>query len=231
LRGLPALEHGLDHHDPALFSIALSRARDGIERLAHDDARDAVGRNRPARLARLDGSLYRGARYGAGEVGHMPVVGNGRACVCGLRGCLEAYTGGAALAARMRAEIAAGARTSILERAGGDPAQISAEHWVAALRAGEPYAKGLAEEYLDVLSQALAILILALDLDRIALGTIVARNPDLFLEPLRERVAARVWPRLRDTKLVPIELGARLSAYAGLVTALLELESPTPSSA
>ncbi len=179
----------------------------------------------------FDGSLYRGARHGAGEVGHMPVMRDGRACVCGLRGCLEAYTGGAALAARMRADVAAGARTSVLERAGGDPARIRAEHWVEALRAGEPYARQLAEEYLDVLAQALAILILSLDVDCIALGTIVARNTDLFLEPLRERVAARVWPRLRDTRIVPMELGARLSAYAGLCTALLELESPTPASA
>jgi len=179
----------------------------------------------------FDGSLYRGARYGAGEVGHMPVVADGRACVCGLRGCLEAYTGGAALAARIREDVAAGARTSLVERAGGDPARISAEHWVEALRAGEPYAQRLADEYLDVLAHALAILILALDVDRIALGTIVARNADLFLAPLRERVAARIWPRLRDTQIVPIELGARLSAYAGLVTALLELESAKPSSA
>lgn len=179
----------------------------------------------------LDGRLYRGARFGAGEVGHMPVVPNGRPCACGLRGCLEAYTGGAALAARIRADVAGGARTSIVERAGGDPARASAEHWVAALRAGEPYARALAEEFVDVLAQGLAILILSLDVDRIALGTIVARNPDLFLEPLRARVAERVWPRLRDTRIVPAELGPRLSAYAGLCTALLELESPAPSSA
>ena len=179
----------------------------------------------------LDGRLYRGARYGAGEVGHMPVVLGGRACVCGLRGCLEAYTGGAALAARMRADVAAGARTSLVERAGGDPARIAAKHWIEALRASEPYARALADEYLDVLAQALAILILSLDVDCIALGTIVARNTDLLLEPLRERVAARVWPHLRDTRIVAAELGDRLCAYAGLCTALLELESPTPSSA
>jgi glucokinase len=131
----------------------------------------------------------------------------------------------------MRADVAAGARTSLLERAGGDASRIEAEHWVAALRDGEPYARALAEEYLDVLAQSLAILILALDVDRIALGTIVARNTDLLLEPLRERVAAQVWPRLRDTQIVPAALGRRLGAYAGLCTALLELESPASSSA
>ncbi|MFI5317313.1 MAG: ROK family protein [Myxococcota bacterium] len=179
----------------------------------------------------LDGRLYRGARFGAGEVGHMPVVPHGRLCACGLRGCLEAYTGGAALAARIRADAAAGAHTSIVERAGGDPSRASAEHWVAALRDGEPYARALAEEFVDLLAQGLAILILSLDVDRIALGTIVARNTDLFLAPLRAAVAERVWPRLRETQIVAAELGARLAAYAGLCAALLELESAVPSSA
>ncbi len=175
----------------------------------------------------LDGRLYRGARYGAGEVGHMPVVPNGRECACGLRGCLEAYTGGAALAARLRADVAAGATTSLAS----DSAGLSAERWVAAVRGGDAYALAVFEEYLDVLAQGLAIVILSLDVDCIALGTIVSRNPDLFLGPLRARVNDRVWPRLRDTRIVPAELGERLCAYAGLCTALLELESPTFSSA
>ena len=68
----------------------------------------------------LDGRLYRGARFGAGEIGHIPVVPDGRACACGLRGCLEAYTGGAALAARIREDLGAGATSAIRELARGD---------------------------------------------------------------------------------------------------------------
>ncbi len=37
----------------------------------------------------LDGKLYTG-RGGAGEIGHMTIVHNGRKCSCGSRGCLEA---------------------------------------------------------------------------------------------------------------------------------------------
>ncbi len=178
----------------------------------------------------LDGRLYRGARFGAGEVGHIPVVPDGRACACGLRGCLEAYTGGAALAARIRAELTAGAKSSIRERVGGDLARVSARTWVEALRAGDAYSERLRDEWLDRLAQAIAILVLALDTDRVALGTIVAHNADLFLEPLRARVAERVWPHLRDTRIVAGELGERLPSYAGLCTALLEPLSPSAAS-
>lgn len=39
----------------------------------------------------LDGRIVHGARGAAGEIGHIPVVANGRACECGRKGCLERY--------------------------------------------------------------------------------------------------------------------------------------------
>lgn len=38
-----------------------------------------------------DGLPMRGAWGNAGEIGHIPVVPDGRACACGNRGCLERY--------------------------------------------------------------------------------------------------------------------------------------------
>ncbi len=38
-----------------------------------------------------DGRVLRGAFGNAGELGHIVVVPNGRACACGNRGCLETY--------------------------------------------------------------------------------------------------------------------------------------------
>lgn len=46
-----------------------------------------------------DGALKRGARGGAGELGHVVVTPNGTACACGSRGCLEAYVGSEGLVA------------------------------------------------------------------------------------------------------------------------------------
>jgi glucokinase len=173
----------------------------------------------------LDGRLYRGARFQAGEVGHMPIVANGRPCSCGLRGCLEAYTGGAALAARIREEVARGASPAILELAGGDLAAVSAETWMRAVRAGDPYALGLRDRYLDHLARGLAILVMALDLERIVLGTIVQSNPELLLEPLKERLKLYVWASHRDVDVRPGLLGPRLPAYAALCVAELPEET------
>ncbi|GAA2396753.1 ROK family transcriptional regulator [Streptomyces glaucosporus] len=54
----------------------------------------------------LDGTLYRGARTGAGEFGHQVVQLDGPECGCGDRGCLEALC----LAAAARGDTAEAAR-------------------------------------------------------------------------------------------------------------------------
>ena len=41
----------------------------------------------------LNNALYRGGKFAAGEIGHIPVVAAGKRCNCGGRGCLEAYVG------------------------------------------------------------------------------------------------------------------------------------------
>jgi glucokinase len=47
----------------------------------------------------LDGRLVHGASGNAGHVGHVIVEPDGRRCVCGARGCLEAEASGTAIAA------------------------------------------------------------------------------------------------------------------------------------
>jgi predicted NBD/HSP70 family sugar kinase len=48
------------------------------------------------------GQPYRGAFGNAGEIGHIPVVRDGRACACGRHGCLERYASFHALAETLR---------------------------------------------------------------------------------------------------------------------------------
>jgi glucokinase len=47
----------------------------------------------------LDGRLLHGRTGNGGHIGHMVVVPDGRPCVCGSRGCLEAEASGTAIAA------------------------------------------------------------------------------------------------------------------------------------
>lgn len=51
------------------------------------------------------GEPYAGATNAAGEVGHTPFIPGGRRCVCGNRGCYEAYCGGGPIGARAEEEL------------------------------------------------------------------------------------------------------------------------------
>jgi predicted NBD/HSP70 family sugar kinase len=64
----------------------------------------------------LDGRLFTGSSYAAGEIGHVVVVPDGALCACGKRGCLETEVSAPLLAARV--EAAAGDGAEVLARAG-----------------------------------------------------------------------------------------------------------------
>lgn len=65
----------------------------------------------------LDGRLLHGAAGNAGHLGHTIVEPDGRPCVCGARGCLEAEASGLAIAAAT-GRPAAEATTEVIERTG-----------------------------------------------------------------------------------------------------------------
>ena len=65
----------------------------------------------------LDGRLLGGRLGNAGHIGHVIVVPEGRPCVCGGRGCLEAEASGTAIAA-LTGRPAVEASAAIVERTG-----------------------------------------------------------------------------------------------------------------
>lgn len=65
----------------------------------------------------LDGRLLDGADGNAGHIGHICVEPDGRPCVCGARGCLEAEVSGTAIAA-ITGRPAADAPPDVVERTG-----------------------------------------------------------------------------------------------------------------
>jgi predicted NBD/HSP70 family sugar kinase len=64
----------------------------------------------------LDGRLYTGSSFAAGEIGHVVVVPDGARCACGKRGCLETEVSAPLLAERLEAD--GGDGSAVLERAG-----------------------------------------------------------------------------------------------------------------
>lgn len=54
----------------------------------------------------LNGELFRGSRFCAGEIGHIPLAIEGMRCNCGGSGCLETYVGNAVILKEARKRFA-----------------------------------------------------------------------------------------------------------------------------
>jgi len=171
----------------------------------------------------LDGRLYRGRNSNAGEIGHIPLEGEGELCACGMRGCLEAYAGGAAWTERLRRIAPESSEVTTL--AGGRE-RVTPEHVVAAARSGDAFARREFDRWCDYVARGIATIAFILAPDRIILGTIaVAAGEELCFAPLRERVGARVWPTIADgMEIVPAALGTDLADLAGICAALEAVE-------
>ncbi len=123
----------------------------------------------------VGGRLHEGATGVAGEFGHVKVRPSRaetqpRRCGCGEWSCLESYTSGMNVAARVREELEAGARSAVRDLAGGDLSRVSASLVDDAHRAGDPYAIALWDEVGELLGTAIANLVTILNPARVILG-------------------------------------------------------------
>ncbi|MFC4454212.1 ROK family protein [Deinococcus sonorensis] len=170
----------------------------------------------------LNGELYRGKRGNAGELGHLQVRVDGRACNCGGRGCLEAYASGTNIARRAR-ELAAQHPASLLARSVPDLEAITAQTVLQALQAQDEVAVQLWDETLDLLAAGVASTVNAFDPERIVIGGGITNFGDLLFVPLRERVAARAMPALwSGVELCRAELAADVGILGAAAVALRE---------
>jgi predicted NBD/HSP70 family sugar kinase len=153
-----------------------------------------IGRGVGAAIV-ADGRVYRGARGGAGEFGHLCVDPDGPACGCGANGCLEAYVGSAGLLA---AAVARGATPP----EDGDALGAVAELGRAAV-AGDAAAREVFAEAGEILGRATAGLVNVVDPEVVVvLGEGTADWP--FWQASFDRaLRARLYPGRRD---IPVEV-------------------------
>jgi predicted NBD/HSP70 family sugar kinase len=126
--------------------------------------------------------LWRGERGLAGEVGHLIVEPDGRACLCGRRGCLDTRAG-------MSAIIAAGLGAATAKRrAGVEPDGVAAgvDRLVALAQSGDA---GVVDALIEAgtwLGRGAALVAAMLDPRLVVLGGHYARLAPWILEPARE---------------------------------------------
>jgi len=122
----------------------------------------------------IDGNIYYGRTGAAGEGGHMTIDYKGPRCGCGKLGCVEALVAGPAIAKRARAKIEAQPSTggTILELAGGNLDLVTSETVGKAYTNGDPLAREVLLETVELLAIWLGNMIDLLEPDVINPGVL-----------------------------------------------------------
>ncbi|MGE5186424.1 MAG: ROK family protein, partial [Acidobacteriota bacterium] len=161
------------------------------------------------------GALVEGASNCAGEIGHVKVRWDEDAapCACGQRGCVEAYAGGSYIQARIRHELAGGARSEAVRLAGGAE-HVHPGHVDMAAADGDDWALALWSELAPLIAVALANAIAVLNPERLVLGGgVLARCPTLYQLTVASLEVAAPVAAMETLTIVQAELGDE----AGLV--------------
>ena len=157
----------------------------------------------------VDGKIFHGRTGAAGEGGHASIDYRGPICGCGKPGCIEVLASGNAIARRARERISAGASSSMVSIAGGNIDAIRGETVGKAFLAGDPLAKELLKETIEMLAVWLANMIDLLDPDVIVLGGGAASLYQPFFSQLHERITQlTVNPRSAEVPVLKAHYGA-----------------------
>ncbi len=138
----------------------------------------------------LNGQLFHGDTFGAGEIGHVAMVENGRTCRCGNTGCLETVASARAIVQQAQAA----ARThpsSALNQLAANRQDFSLDLVCQAVQAGDPASLQVVQTVGQYLAMAVANLVSVLGVRRILFAGSVACLGQPLLDVIQAELGGR----------------------------------------
>jgi glucokinase len=166
----------------------------------------------------LNGKPWLG-RGGAGEIGHMVVRRDGAHCPCGRRGCMEAYSGRAAMEARARREVEKGAKTNLFKlMKHHGRTRLTSSIWARAIDEDDQLATELIDRAVEALGAGIASAVNLLDVEAVIIGGGLGVR---FGAPMAERISTAMHPHLFNDDRPPAVRVAGLGDLSGGIGAAL----------
>jgi len=170
----------------------------------------------------IDGRMYRGANYSAGEIGHLLVGGEDAAEHSRY---LEALVSSKAILARLKERLTADSTPVFDSLIGDDMEQLTIKKMFQAARKGDRAAIEVIQATARILGTAPAGMVNVLNPEMVILGGGIAEGGREFVDIVRDTIMARALTAAVDgLEVVP----ARLGNAAGFIGAAF-LGSPAPS--
>ena len=176
----------------------------------------------------LDGKLYTGTNDLAGEIGHIRLAEDGPLAY-GKNGSFESFCSGSGIARMaqsvIKKKLSMGEKVPFIDRENGIK-EISTKILAEAALKGDKTALEIFKESGKYLGIGLSILIDVLNPQRIVIGSVYARNPQLFNESCLQVVEKEALKNAAEVcEIVPAALGDKVGDFACLSIAILGHEN------
>jgi glucokinase len=139
-------------------------------------------------------------------------------------GCLEAEGGAAGIVRRLVWRIKSGDQSRVLDRVGGNYADIQLDDILAAAREGDGVSISVIRDTVKYLAMAVSNIAAVIDPEIIVLGGVLQSAGDLLLEPIRQECARRMPPAMQERAAIELStlgpdaapIGAARFAMSGI---------------
>ncbi len=165
----------------------------------------------------INGELFEGVNFAAGELGHTVIEKDGLPCNCGRRGCFERYASTRALIDRARAAMENDSSSLLWELTGGDADTLDGRKFFAAVRKGDAVANAVLDEFAEYLSLGIVNVINFMQPELIVIGGGISREGEVLLAPVRRRLDSESYSRISKDQTVLTT--AALGNDAGIIGA------------
>jgi len=134
----------------------------------------------------LNGEVFRGSGYAAGEIGHIRVVDNGVKCVCGKFGCLDTVATEYTVIRDTINAINTGMESEVARLVQGDVGKINIQTIIDAAAAGDACVLDILRKTGRYIGVAVSYLINILNPDMVILGGSMSRLGEYMMDTISE---------------------------------------------
>ncbi|PJA27361.1 MAG: hypothetical protein CO189_07275 [candidate division Zixibacteria bacterium CG_4_9_14_3_um_filter_46_8] len=170
----------------------------------------------------INGNIYRGANFGAAEIGHAIIRPGGRRCGCGNRGCMEKYASVTGMIATAKQILSRRRKGKLWRAIRANLANLTPEIITAEFRNGDPVAIEIIESQAEALSQGVAGALNLLNPEVLIIGGAISEAGTGYIKAISNAIIGKTFPAATEKlKIIPARLGGRAgmvgAAYLGWI--------------
>lgn len=132
----------------------------------------------------LNGQLYRGTNFSAGEIGHMNLYPNGKKCTCGNNGCYERYASSSALSERIEKEMGT---------------SIALPTFFEIVKRGERDAEVIFKKWVEDLTTGLQSLVHIFNPELLVIGGGISAQGDFLIKAISDSLTKKIMPNHKQS--------------------------------